>query len=75
MPPPVPLLPPSLFGSVPSLPDLRNPALSDWYWRGGRYGVNGDYVRGRGVNGLFLGAGDLEGDKLKKALYRNDLLN
>eukprot|EP00347_Sterkiella_histriomuscorum_P017375 403349625 len=75
LPPPVPLLPPSLFGSVPSLPDLRNPHLSDWYWRGRNQYLGGDYVRGRGgVTGL--GIGDLnDPDKVKKALYRNDLLN
>ena len=73
MPPPVPLIPPSLFSSVPSLPHLKDPALSDWYWRGGR--VGGDYIRGRGINGLLVGADTLDEAKLKKALYRNDLLN
>jgi hypothetical protein len=74
LPPPVPLLPPSLFGTVPSLPDLRNPHLSDWYWGGRNQYLGGDYMRGRGINSL--GIADLnDPEKIKKALYRNDLLS
>lgn len=79
LPPPIPLVPPSLFGTHPSVPDMRNPLLSDMYL--GRYGyLNGDYNRGLGglgLNSLMLGgsANITDKDKLKKFLYRNDLLN
>ncbi len=75
IPPPVPLIPPSLFSSHPSLPYLKDPGLSDWYWRGGRQGIGGDYVRGRGVNSLLVGLDTTDEAKLKKKLYGNDLLN
>lgn len=54
--------------------------MSDWYWRGrnnylgGSSVGGGDYIRGRGINGLLVA--DLnDPNKLKKSLYRNDLLN
>jgi hypothetical protein len=74
LPPPVPLIPPSLFASTPSLPHLRDPHLRDWYWRGDSK-IGGDYVRGPGINGMLTGIDPNDKDKLKKALYRNDLLN
>ncbi|CDW76693.1 UNKNOWN [Stylonychia lemnae] len=85
-PPPVPLIPPSLFSSVPSLPELRNPLFSDQYWRGGKYGwlggdylrggdyYRGDFARGRGIHGLLPGELN-DPEKIKKALYRHDLIH
>ena len=76
IPPPVPLIPPSLFGTHPSLPDLRNPVLADLYLNRHWDPLRGDYVRGVGLNSLLIGGVDLtDKDKLKKTLYRNDLLN
>ena len=88
-PPPVPLIPPSLFSSVPSLPELRNPYFSDHYWRGGgKYNwLNGggdylrgggdyygrDFLRGRGLNGLLPGEMN-DPEKVKSALYGRDLM-
>jgi hypothetical protein len=73
LPPPVPLLPPSLFGHAASLPELKNPLLSNFYQAKLYNDFNGDYRRGRHMNGLLIGD-HMDGDMLKKALYRNDLL-
>jgi hypothetical protein len=76
LPPPVPLIPPSLFGTHPSLPELRNPLNADLYWNRSRGIAGGDYIRGSGLNSILYGSPDLmDKDKLKKTLYRNDLLN
>lgn len=56
LPPPIPLIPPSLFSPHPSLPDLRNPHFSDGYWGRNRDGMKGDYIRGSGVSSLLNGA-------------------
>ena len=76
IPPPVPLVPPSLFGIHPSLPDLKIPGLSAHYW-GRSPGIGGDYVRGTGINSLLYGVSSdtVDKDKLKKALYGRDLIN
>jgi hypothetical protein len=84
-PPPIPLIPPTLFSPHPSLPDLRNPSFSDWYWGRNNNGVKGDYIRdgGRGAAGDFLRGSGMAGlgsiglggdDRMKKSLYRSDLL-
>ena len=80
LPPPIPLIPPSLFSPHPSLPDLRNPAFSDWYWAKQKDGLKGDYIRGdhsrgSGYTSILGKSADVEGDRLKKTLYRNDLLS
>jgi len=88
-PPPVPLIPPSLFSSVPSLPELRNPYFSDHYWRGGKYNwlggdylrgdlyrgdlYRGDFLRGRGLHGLLPHELN-DPEKVKRSLYGRDLL-
>lgn len=74
------MVPPSLFGTHPSHPDLRNSGvLADLYFKGrlgpDYVGWGGDYIRGSGLNSLLGGIDVLEKDKLKKNLYRNDLLN
>jgi hypothetical protein len=81
MPPPVPLVPPSLFGGHPSMPELSNPGLSDWYWYRNKIDPlrGGDYYRSTGLgglNGLLMGTSTDITDKsrLKKELYRHDLL-
>ena len=72
--PPVPLVPPSLFGTYPSLPDLRNPHMSGYYFDRFRTGGLGDYnvrhARGNGLGMLIGGRDYLDADKLKKAHYR-----
>ena len=73
LPPPVPLLPPSLFGHAASLPELKNPLLSNFYQSKLYNDFNGDFRRGRHMNGLLMGE-HMDGDRLKKALYRNDLM-
>ena len=78
LPPPIPLLPPSLFSPHPSLPDMRNPAFSDWYWGRMKDPLKGDYTResygrGGGFTSLLGRSSDPDAERLKKTLYRNDL--
>lgn len=49
--------------------------MSDMYWRKNQQTIGGDYVRGRGINGLITGIDMNDKEKMKKSLYRNDLLN
>lgn len=53
--------------------------MSDWYWYNYLRGEPGDYHRGRSLSNLHLGtlaSSQLyDKNKLKKELYRNDLLN
>lgn len=61
MPPPIPLVPPALFGSNPSLPDLKNPAMAELYWnKGGLYGGLGYHGMG-GRSGMLPGLAGLGG--------------
>ena len=75
--PPVPFVPPGIFGSFPSLPDARFPYLADNYLLRDAHGNRKhDYFRGTyggilGVNGLYGGDPLLRG----KAGYRYDLLS
>ena len=66
LPPPIPLIPPSLFSPHPSLPDLRNPAFSDWYWSKQKDPFSkGDYIRdthlrGSGYGSILGQSGDID---------------
>lgn len=85
--PPVPLIPPSLFGTHPSMPELKDPLYrrhwnSSVYDRLGpypgypydhRYRNHPDYYTGR--NGLLYGYGEVDDKKLRRKLYGADLLD